>query len=155
MLKVRLQRVGKRGQAYFRVVVVEHTKKPKGKILELLGSYNPHQKEFKANKERIEYWISCGAQISPTANNLLVNYKIWDRPKMQSWKPKRSNKKQEASDKPEETELKAQNSKPEEAPKEEAAEIKTEEAEVKTETAETVEAKEEIAPVPQNANNQD
>jgi small subunit ribosomal protein S16 len=89
MLNIRLQRTGKRGQAYFRVIIAEHTKKPKGEVLELLGSYNPHQKEFKANRERIEYWMSKGAKITPTVNNLMVNYKVWDRPKMQSWKVKR------------------------------------------------------------------
>jgi small subunit ribosomal protein S16 len=93
MLKIRLQRTGKRGQAYFRVVVLEHTKKPKGEVLELLGSYNPHEKEFKVDKEKVDIWMAKGAQISPTVNNLMVNYKIWDKPKMQSWKPK---KKEEA-----------------------------------------------------------
>ncbi len=86
---VRLQRIGKRGQAYFRVVVVEHTKKPKGEYLELLGTYNPHEKVLKVKKDRIEYWVSKGAQASPTVNNLLVNHKIWDKPKVQSWKPKK------------------------------------------------------------------
>ena len=89
MLNVRLQRVGKRGQAYFRVVAVEHTKKPKGKVLELLGSYDPHKKEFKVKKERIEHWVSYGAQVTPTVNNLMVNYKVWNKPKVQSWKPKK------------------------------------------------------------------
>jgi len=88
MLKIRLSRIGKKGQAYFRVVVVEHTKKPKGEYLELLGTYNPHEKILNVKKDRIEYWVSKGAQPSPTVNNLLVNYKIWDRPKVQSWKPK-------------------------------------------------------------------
>jgi small subunit ribosomal protein S16 len=88
MLVIRLQRIGKRGQAYFRVIVVEHTKKPKGEYLELLGTYNPHEKVLKVKKDRVEYWISKGAQASPTVNNLLVNYKIWDKPKVQSWKPK-------------------------------------------------------------------
>ena len=88
MLKIRLSRIGKRGQAYFRVVVVEHTKKPKGEYLELLGTYNPHEKVLKVKKDRVEYWLSKGAQISPTVNNLLVNHKIWDKPKMESWKPK-------------------------------------------------------------------
>ena len=88
MLMIRLQRTGKRGQAYFRVVLVEHTKKPKGKFLELLGNYDAHQKIFNVKKERIEYWVSKGAQPSPTVNNLMVNHKVWDRPKVQSWKPK-------------------------------------------------------------------
>ncbi len=88
MLKIRLSRIGKRGQAYFRVIVTEHTKKPKGEYLELLGTYNPHEKVLKVKKDRIEYWVSKGAGASPTVNNLLVNHKIWDKPKVQSWKPK-------------------------------------------------------------------
>ncbi len=88
MLNIRLQRTGKRGQAYFRIIVAEHTKKPKGSVLEILGSYDPHKKELKAEKDRIEYWMSKGAQISPTVNNLLVNQNVWDKPKMASWKPK-------------------------------------------------------------------
>ncbi|MBI2062117.1 MAG: 30S ribosomal protein S16 [Candidatus Yanofskybacteria bacterium] len=88
MLMIRLSRIGKRGQAYFRVVVVEHTKKPKGEYLELLGTYNPHEKILKIKKDRVEYWVSKGAQASSTVNNLLINYKIWDKPKVQSWKPK-------------------------------------------------------------------
>lgn len=67
---------------------MEHTKKPKGKFLELLGNYDPHKKEFKIKMDRVEYWISKGAQLSPTVNNLLVNYKYWDKPKVMSWKPK-------------------------------------------------------------------
>lgn len=86
---IRLQRTGKRGQAYFRVIIAEHTKKPKGKVLELLGNYNPHQKELKVDKERVEYWMSKGAGISPTVNNLMVNFKVWDRPKMESWRSKK------------------------------------------------------------------
>lgn len=90
MLIIRLQRVGKRGQAYFRVVISEHTKKAQGQFLELLGSYNPHEKKLEAKKERIDFWVEKGAQVSPTVNNLLLNYGIWQgKPKMQSWKPKR------------------------------------------------------------------
>ena len=88
MLNIRLQRTGKRGQAYFRIIIAEHTKKPKGSVLEILGFYDPHKKELKVEKDRIEYWMSKGAQISPTVNNLLVNQKVWDKPKMESWKPK-------------------------------------------------------------------
>lgn len=85
---IRLSRTGKKGQAYFRVIVTEHTKKPKGEYLELLGTYNPHEKVLNVKKDRVEYWVSKGAQPSPTVNNLLINYKIWDKTKVQSWKPK-------------------------------------------------------------------
>lgn len=89
MLKIRLQRIGKKHQAHYKVVVLEHTKKPQGEYLEQLGTYDPRAKVFKADREKIEGWMGKGAQISPTVNNLMVNYKIWDRPKMESWKPKK------------------------------------------------------------------
>ena len=117
MLMICLQRIGKRGQAYFRVIVTEHTKKPKGEYLELLGSYNPHEKVLKVKKERIEYWVSKGAQASPTVNNLLVNHKIWDKPKVQSWKPKVKPKVEVP-----ETKAEAPKEAPKEEPKEEPAE---------------------------------
>ncbi len=125
MLNIRLQRIGKRGQAYFRVVAVEHTKKPKGEVLELLGSYDPHKKEFNVNKEKIEQWVSKGAQVTPTVNNLMVNYKVWDKPKMESWKPKKKEAAPaaqaapapKAEAKPEEAEPQAKpEAKPEETP---------------------------------------
>jgi small subunit ribosomal protein S16 len=88
MLIMRLQRIGKKGQAYFRIIVTEHTKKPQGEYLELLGSYDPHKKDLKVKKERIEHWMSKGVQFSPTVNNLLVNNKIIVATKKLSWKPK-------------------------------------------------------------------
>jgi small subunit ribosomal protein S16 len=100
MLTMRLQRIGKKGQAYFRIIVTEHTKKPQGEFLELLGSYDPHKKNLLAKKERIEYWMSKGVQPSPTVNNLLVNHKIISAPKMVSWKAKASSKPAPAAEAP-------------------------------------------------------
>ncbi len=99
--------------------------------MELLGSYDPHKKTFKVKRERVEHWLSQGAQISPTVNNLMVNYKVWDKPKMESWKPK-VKPKQESVAKPA-------------SPKapEKAVEEKTE---VVEEKVEAVEVKEEVAP---------
>ncbi len=88
MLKIRLQRIGKKGQAFFRVVIQEHTQKPKGRFLEDLGSYDPHAKTLNVKKERIEYWISKGAQSSATVNNLLVGREIIKGEKMTIWKPR-------------------------------------------------------------------
>ena len=88
MLKIRLQRIGKKHQPHYKVVVLEHTKKPQGEYLEQLGTYDPRAKTFAVDRERVEQWMSKGSQISPTVNNLMVNYKVWDRPKMESWRPK-------------------------------------------------------------------
>ena len=89
MLKIRLQRVGKIGKAYFRIVVVEHARKVKGKYLELLGSYDPHKKILLAKKERIDYWMKNGVKATPTLHNLLINHKVREGEKVQSWKPKK------------------------------------------------------------------
>ncbi|MBI2057830.1 MAG: 30S ribosomal protein S16 [Candidatus Yanofskybacteria bacterium] len=89
MLKIRLQRIGKRGQAYFRVIVTEHTQKPKGRYLELLGTYNPHEDKVNVNKERVLSWLSKGAQASPTVHNLLIGRKVIEGKKVQAWKAKK------------------------------------------------------------------
>jgi small subunit ribosomal protein S16 len=89
MLKIRLQRIGKKKQAHYKIVVLEHTKKPQGKYLEQLGTYDPHAKALNVDKAKVEAWMQKGSQISPTVNNLMVNHKVWDRPKMESWKPKK------------------------------------------------------------------
>ncbi len=89
MLKIRLQRIGKRGQAYFKLVVLEHTTKPQGKYLELLGSYDPHKNEMLVNAEKVKHWMSKGAQMSPTVNNLLINKGVIKGEKVKVWKAKK------------------------------------------------------------------
>lgn len=89
MLKIRLQRIGKKKQAHYKLVVVERARKPQGKFLEDLGFYNPHTKELQAKKERVEHWRSKGAQLSATANNLLVGNGIIKGEKVKAWKPKK------------------------------------------------------------------
>jgi len=77
MLMIRLQRIGRRNQAAFRLLVLDSHRGPKaGKNVELLGSYNPHSNVFQVEKERILYWMSKGAQISDTVRNLLISNKI-------------------------------------------------------------------------------
>lgn len=75
MLTIRLQRVGKKKIAAYRLIVSEKARDTQDKYLEQLGTYNPHAKEnqFQPVKERIEYWMSKGAQTSPTVHNLLVS----------------------------------------------------------------------------------
>ncbi len=77
MLKIRLQRVGKVNDPYFRLIVTPHTHKAKtGKATEILGSYDVQKGEYKLNEERIKYWLSVGAQTSATVTNLLIDKKI-------------------------------------------------------------------------------
>jgi small subunit ribosomal protein S16 len=77
MLKIRLQRVGKTNDPYFRLIVTPHTHKAKtGKATEILGSYNVQAGEYKFKADRIKYWLSVGAQVSPTVRNVLIDQKI-------------------------------------------------------------------------------
>ena len=95
MLTIRLQRIGKKNQPYFRVVLIEHARKVGGKYKELLGSYNPRSKETSLKNERITYWMSKGVKPSPTVHNMLVSHSVIAGPKIQAWKPKKSAKKTE------------------------------------------------------------
>jgi small subunit ribosomal protein S16 len=89
MLKIRLQKIGKKNAPSYRIALVEHTTSPQGKFIEILGTYNPRMKKKNFKKERIEYWLTKGAQASPTVHNLLVDEKIIDREKLMAWKPKK------------------------------------------------------------------
>ncbi|RME29659.1 30S ribosomal protein S16 [Candidatus Parcubacteria bacterium] len=74
MLTIRLQRVGRRKFATFRMVVTEHTRQPQsGKYVELVGWWNPHTNQADIEKDRVSYWLSVGAQPTDTVHNLLVD----------------------------------------------------------------------------------
>jgi len=98
MLTIRLQRIGKKNQPYFRVVLIEHTRKVKGEYKELLGSYNPRTKETSLKTDRLQYWVSKGVKPSATVHNMLVSHKVISGPKVQAWKPKRSADAKKAGD---------------------------------------------------------
>jgi small subunit ribosomal protein S16 len=140
MLKIRLQRVGRKHDPVFRVVVAEHTTGPKsGKFVEKLGWYDARHGKREFNGERITYWMEKGAQVSPTMHNFLVDEKIISGTKINVLPKKKTQP--EASKTGEE---KPSEEKKEEGPKE-ASEAK-EEAEAKTGTSqeETKEAGPEV-----------
>ena len=77
MLIIRLQRVGRKNDPSFRVVLTDSKNSTKsGKYLEVLGSYYPRKGKAQLEKERIIHWISMGAKTSDTMQNLLISHKI-------------------------------------------------------------------------------
>ena len=81
MLMIRLQRVGKKHDPSFRVVLTDSKNSTKsGRFLEIIGTYNPKGKEAKDQTnfktDRIVYWISKGAKLSDTMHNFLVRQKV-------------------------------------------------------------------------------
>ena len=78
MLMIRLQRVGRKHEPVFRLVLTDSKNGPKsGKFLEILGNMDVRRgekAEFKV--ERIKYWMGNGAKVSDTVHNILVERKI-------------------------------------------------------------------------------
>lgn len=70
---IRLRRIGKRhkGKLYFRVTVFDHRKGRDSRFIEELGSYDPVKGSAKIKRERVEYWVKNGAQLSDTVKSLL------------------------------------------------------------------------------------
>lgn len=73
MLVIRFQRVGRKNDPAFRIVLTEKRSKPRSGELEILGSFYPKTKEARIRQERILYWLSKGAKASPRAHNLFIS----------------------------------------------------------------------------------
>ncbi|MGC9069707.1 MAG: 30S ribosomal protein S16 [Elusimicrobiales bacterium] len=76
---LRFQRYGKKVQPSYRIVAIEKRKGPKGKPLEVIGSYNPKgqklRDKIRVDIERYEHWLKVGAKPSPTLENLVNKLK--------------------------------------------------------------------------------
>ena len=73
-IRIRLTRTGRSNAPYYRVVVAEQRRKRDGRIIELVGSYNPRMEPSKKavlKKDRIAYWIAKGAQPTLTVARLI------------------------------------------------------------------------------------
>lgn len=74
VLMIRLARIGARKQPYYRVVVIDKERARNGRSVEVVGLYNPRTNPTTINlkRERIDYWVSKGAQLSDTVSRLLT-----------------------------------------------------------------------------------
>ena len=74
-VRIRLKRVGRRHRPAYRVAAVDSRRARDSKVLEELGSYDPintdEDRQVVLKRERIEYWLSVGAQPSDTVRRLL------------------------------------------------------------------------------------
>lgn len=97
MLKIRLQRTGRKHEPTFRLVVTESENSTKsGKYLEILGNHDPRNKELTTIKaDRVKHWIEMGAGASDTVHNMLVSKGIIAGKKVNAL-PKRTAPKKEA-----------------------------------------------------------
>jgi small subunit ribosomal protein S16 len=75
MLAISLMRMGAKGKPFYRLVVKEKRSKRDGKYIENVGTYNPmlDPAAVELKHERIQYWISVGAQPTETVASLIKN----------------------------------------------------------------------------------
>lgn len=83
MLKMRLQRVGRKHETSFRLVLTDSKNSTKsGRFKEILGSFDPRKSTEAFDVERIKYWIGQGIKPTGSVHNLFVTHKIIDAKKI-------------------------------------------------------------------------
>lgn len=80
-VKIRLKRMGKIRQPYYRVVVVDSRKKRDGKVIEEIGKYHPKEEPsfIEVTSDRAQYWLGVGAQPSEAVEALLKITGDWQK----------------------------------------------------------------------------
>lgn len=77
-VRIRMKRMGRRHRPFYRVCAVDGRKSRDGRVIEYLGHYDPMVAETDArtllNAERIDYWLSVGAQPSEKMSVLIKKY---------------------------------------------------------------------------------
>ncbi len=70
---IRLTRQGSKDRPYYKIVVVDSRARRDGRFIEQVGTYDPMQEgeNYKIDMEKVDKWISCGAQPSETVNSII------------------------------------------------------------------------------------
>lgn len=78
MVVLRLSRGGAKARPFFNIVATDSRNRRDGRFIERLGFYNPIASEteqgLRVSLERVEYWRSHGAQVSPTVQRLVREF---------------------------------------------------------------------------------
>ncbi len=77
--KIRLQRHGRKGYAYYHIVIADSRAPRDGKFIERIGSYNPNTNPatVELNFEKALYWVNVGAQPTTTTKNILSDEGVY------------------------------------------------------------------------------
>ena len=134
MVTIRLARGGAKKRPFYGIMVADSRRSPRGRFIERVGFFNPRavggEERLRVDAERVEYWISKGAQPSDRVASLLKQYAKGPEA-LEAEKAKleeAANAKQEAAAKAEAEAVKAQEKAAAEAAAAEAAEAASEEA---------------------------
>lgn len=85
-VRIRLKRFGKKKQPFYRIVAAEQSRARNSKTLEVIGTYDPLQDpiKFEVKSERVQYWLSVGAQPTESLERLLTNAGLYTAKKRES-----------------------------------------------------------------------
>jgi len=77
-VSIRLRREGAKNRPYYKVVVADSRSPRDGKFIELIGTYDPKKPDHNSTLklDRIDHWISQGAQPSDTVRSLIKKNKM-------------------------------------------------------------------------------
>lgn len=93
--KIRLKRIGRRGQPAYRVVVVDEAKSRGSQVIEELGYFNPLEDKYEIDTAQALDWLSKGAQPTPTTRDMLSKLGV-----MRQWHEQRQGAAQTAQAQP-------------------------------------------------------
>ncbi|GJM19563.1 MAG: hypothetical protein DHS20C14_17760 [Phycisphaeraceae bacterium] len=89
MVRLRLMRLGRRHRPFYRLNAIDQRTRRNGKVIEALGWYNPMaaegQPQLELKGERIQYWLSKGAQPSETVKDILAKNDLLSDKAMATW----------------------------------------------------------------------
>ncbi len=92
MVRIRLRRVGKKKRPSYRVIVADSRSPRDGRFIEAVGHYDPLTEPTTINlkADRIEYWLSVGAQPTDTVRKLIKRAGIGEQPAAEQAVPEQS-----------------------------------------------------------------
>lgn len=94
MVRIRMQRLGRRHRPFFRINAIDQRTRRNGRVIEPLGWYDPLAKDeskmMELKGERIQYWLSQGAQPSETVEDLLAKNDLLPDKMKAAWEKRRA-----------------------------------------------------------------
>ncbi|MCL4742054.1 MAG: 30S ribosomal protein S16 [Phycisphaerales bacterium] len=93
MVRIRLQRFGRRHRPFYRINAIDKRTRRDGRVIENLGWYDPiasdPSKQVSVNGERVRHWLSVGAQPSDTVRDLLARLDLLTAEDRKAWEAQR------------------------------------------------------------------
>ena len=75
-VKIRLTRMGKKKQPFYRIVVTDERRPRDGRYIDQVGYYNPKKEnEIKIDFNKVDEWIKRGAEVTEIVKNILKKAK--------------------------------------------------------------------------------